>query len=79
MARCSCYKEKIPVVYRKGVSMEKVSTTPQTIASGAPALLQLELSPLEATGFGVLGDRAPYATTSGVESLICAHSMIATG
>ncbi|MFQ6145296.1 hypothetical protein ACLMNJ_19790 [Streptomyces seoulensis] len=55
-------------------------TVVKTVATGAPALfVESSFGPLDAFDYGVLGERAPFATTSGVENLSCAHSVIATG
>ena len=52
----------------------------KTISTGAPVLLvDQDFDPLAARDLGVLGTRRPLATTSGVENLCCAHSLIATG
>jgi len=54
-------------------------TITRTVATGAPALFEVTSNPLAVLGVGVLGERKPLATTSGVEAVSCAHSLIATG
>jgi hypothetical protein len=63
-----------------GIKMGKNPTVIKTVATGAPVLVvEPMFEPLKAFAFGVLGRREPLATTSGVENLCCAHSVIATG
>jgi len=60
--------------------MESDTTLVRSVATGAPAVFaEQDFSPLDARHFGVLGDRTPYATTSGIEDVCCAHSLVATG
>lgn len=45
----------------------------------APTAVLIEFDPIEAINFGVLGEKEAFATDSGLESVSCCNSIIATG
>jgi len=49
------------------------------VALGPALIVEPTFDVVEAFRFGVLGERDALATTSGVESVSCCHSLIATG
>ncbi|MDW4903367.1 hypothetical protein ACF07U_12570 [Streptomyces californicus] len=45
----------------------------------APAAVLVDFEPIAAINFGVLGEQEASATDSGLESVSCCNSIIATG
>lgn len=45
----------------------------------APTAVLTDFDPIEAITLGVLGDKEAYATDSGMESVACCNSVVATG